>query len=63
MQRPFQHFQTIVIAPMLSALSLNGRKARTFNSPLGISSDLKRANPAEPLQPRSQDAVLAKHYG
>ena len=32
----YHHFQTILIAPIVSPLSLNGRKAKFYNSRLGI---------------------------
>ena len=64
-KRAFHHFQTMVIAPIVSLLSLNRRKAKFYNSRLGIRQFRSKATEVggERLQPHSQVITPAKHHG
>ena len=54
-KRAFHHFQTMLIAPIVSPLSLNRRKAKFYNSRLGICQFRSKATEVggERLQPHS----------
>ena len=54
-KRAFRHFETMLIAPIVSPLSLNGRKAKFYNSRLGICQFRSKATEVggERLQPHS----------